>query len=218
MLHQARAAVGTRPPSLEWTACDEIAEVLHRAGMRGEQFNHLYLPTGGGLDLAGARRSRVEPGCIELVFSKESIDLVRPERLLLNIDWNEPLWSYFWLEGSTLPPSGVYPGDHPSRREELCEVSPGDYRDSSTWDADFIGHDGDGEPVPLPRTARRVTRWLSDTRFLLVCKSSPYNRIPRTYDGRHELLAEPEFREVMTRGAAGDLEWLTATAPRKHYA
>jgi hypothetical protein len=36
-----------------------------------------------------------------------------------------------------------------------------------------------------------------ETTFLLLAKSAPYNRIPETYDGRHSVMSDEEFRVLM---------------------
>lgn len=191
-----------------WTSVSDIVAVLQRVADNARA-NHMYLPTGGGLDLEGAQRNVVEPGCIDLIFSSH-VQLLRPVRLALEVNRRDHDWSYLWLMSLPLSPSGAYEYSEASLREELCEVAPGEYRELNIWVEGALGYDEYGDEIPLPSSARRVVRWLGECRFLLVCKASTYNDIPATYDGRHARVSDEEFRQVMALGAAGDLSWFRA--------
>ena len=88
-------------------------------------------------------------------------------------------------------------------------MTPSDYRPLSVWDHGLV--DEQGRELPLPDTARAVSRWLQPAAFLVVCKASTYNLCNPTYDGRHSLVSEEIFREIMVQGAGGNLSWFLAT-------
>ncbi|WP_440274004.1 hypothetical protein [Ferdinandcohnia sp. SAFN-114] len=89
-------------------------------------------------------------------------------------------WWYFRLNTRTFEPSGVYEDLNLDEEvvsdifktkvesevewqmsyygEEVLEIEPGEYVDRSFWGINQLGYDEDGDPIPLPRTARIVTR------------------------------------------------------------
>lgn len=180
---------GTIPKSFEWKSISEILFVLNKIGSQ-YNMNHLFFPTGGGLDLTGAKSS-YEEGCIELLFDELSY-IVKPQSLCFESFGDEYEWAYFRLEADFLEPSGVY--DELSRDlEELTEISPLEYVDRSIWDYGYYGTDEDGNEIPLPDTARTIIRFFSGS-FVIFAKGSIYNRTSGTYDGRHNQMNSTEFR------------------------
>lgn len=175
------------PDQASWKRVSEIVSVLTKLG-RVTDLCHAFLPTGGGLDLAGAAESW-ETECVELKLGA-AVKVVRASELSFEGFHDDLEWSYFRLECSGLKPTGVYEGLRgPS--EELVEIVPGEYEDRSIWDSGV--YYVDGQETPLPRTARLVRRFL-EGRFVLFAKGSLYNRNTHTYDGRHNGMTAEGFR------------------------
>lgn len=162
----------------------------------------MLFPDGGGLDFIGARLSS-EPGCLELKTEGVPV-IMRPKRLLFESFPDMPSMSYFLLEAENLAPSGVY-DELRGTVEELVELSQGDYAERVIWDAGYLGHDEDGDEIPLPSSARRVKRSLSGS-FAIFAKASIYNENPRTYDGRHSQMSASEFRAHIQETVAAALQ------------
>lgn len=184
---------GMIPASCTWEDKTEIIEILNFIG-KNQQINHTFFPTGGGLDLAGAGNS-VEEGCIEIYFHKKAADIVRPKALIFQSFGRPYEWSYFRLETEELDPSEVYE-NLTGQREELTEITPGEYVDRSHWDEGFYGYDEIGRELPLPDSARVVTRFFSGA-FVIFAKGSIYNAINATYDGRHSKMTAEDFKQYI---------------------
>lgn len=176
------------PSSCSWTELDSIVKVLNK--ISAPNLNHMFFPTGGGIDLRGAKYSN-EEGCIELDFG--SIPRIIKPRVLY-FESFVPYYnsSYFRLETYALSPSGIYE-EYLNPREELIELEPLEYLDSSSWDDGEFYNKHTGEYEPLPGNARRVIRIFRGS-FAIFAKGSLYNRISETYDGRHDKMPASEFR------------------------
>jgi hypothetical protein len=177
------------PKTKTWTSQAEIIEVLNKLG-KPPSLNHTFLPTGGGLDLAGARISR-EPGCIELDWG-DGVNIIKPLKLTFESFDADLEWAYFRIECRPLAPSGVYDSTV-YQSEELTEVRPKEYAHRSEWDERNLGYDENGKEIPLPKGARVVTRNFSGA-FVIFAKGSLYNQNSGTYDARHNKMTEDEFR------------------------
>lgn len=178
------------PRRAEWTDLDEIVRVLKTLGHK-TNLNHLFFPSGGGLDLNDAYRSDIEPGCIELV-TNDLANLCRPSLLTFEGFSENPAWSYLRLECEELRPSGVYDKLGDLQHEEVTDLGDGHYVDRYVWDA------GEYAGERLPIHARTLSRYFSGV-FLIVQKTSVYNRISATYDARHNKMSRDQFREYMDR-------------------
>lgn len=178
---------------VSWTSPRDMISVLSRVAREAPD-NHTLFPVSGGLDLSGAGPSH-EPLCLELGFEGQT-HVLRPSVLQLVVPENDPLreWAYFRLEALELAPSGVY--KHLSApREELLELRPRQYVDRSAWDVGAAEYDDAGDPLPLPGTARIVTRHFRGP-LLIVAKASTYNALD-DYDGLHTKLTSDEFHELI---------------------
>ena len=203
----AIAPLGVAPgQSRTWTGQSAIARVLDP--VMGANLNHSLLPGGGGLDFEAVGPSR-EPGCLEFTIGDRVAYIGRPKSLTferLEADGE----SFFLLELDRLDPSGVYPReeddleqeDRGARRirqsEELVELSPRDYVSRSVWDRGFLRYADDGSEIPLPRSARLANRWFKG-KVLIVAKSSLWNSVAETYDGRHNQMTSADIRSVIER-------------------
>jgi hypothetical protein len=175
------------PAHCEWTDVTEIVQILNKIGSY-DNSNHMFYPTGGGLDVEGAKLSS-EPGCIEIFTGLT--DILKP-KLLLFESFKNPLWNYFRIDADELKPSGVYKSLEDYPNEELTELESGRYVDRGHWD------NSEYEGKPLPKSARVVTRHLRGS-FVIFSKSSFYNRKSSTYDGRHNKMTAKEFRSYIEK-------------------
>ncbi len=174
------------PNSAFWQNINSIMSVLNTISYM-PNINHLFFPNGGGLDLHDSTLSKYE-NCIELNCSG-FINIVSPNRLIVeNID-DDPSWSYFRLELNELEKSGVF-GDscYPDCEEELIELNKNNFIHPSYWPYRHYNE------IPFPEGTRKVTRILKGA-LVIFCKSSVYNHMASTYDGRHNIMDSGGFRK-----------------------
>jgi len=182
------------PDRASWEEPDAIVDVLNQVGK--PNLNHMLFPFEGGMDLIGAEASDREPGCIELLTDGAAY-LVKTVRLIFDSFRTAPQWSYFWLETRQLEPTGIGSTGRNSYTEELMTV--GDEYVSLSWVPDSSEPDDDSETdyseaESLAEETRRMARCLRPGNFLIVQKTSPYNRDDKTYDARHNKMRSDEFR------------------------
>lgn len=176
------------PLRCEWSDREIIVSILKKIGAI-ENSNHMFFPTGGGLDIENANLA-AEKDCIE-IDTGGLYDIIKPHRLIFNSFNASPQWNYFRLEAAELKPSGVYKYEDESE-EELAELEPGRYVSRTYFDQmEYHGEQ-------LPSTARVVTRHLRGA-FVIFQKTSIYNRNSRTYDGRHNKMSDEEFRNYIQK-------------------
>ena len=187
---------------VEVTDRAQIIQILNTLGT-SKVMNHTFMPSGGGLDLAGAKYS-YENGLIEINFDG-SAKIVKPVSLTFHPISDNPEWWYYRLNTAPFTPSGVYEDDafkdHDELKyygEELVEVSPGNYIERAYWDMNYLGHDENGREIPLPGEARLVNRANNGGAYVIFPKFSSYNHNPRTYDGRHNKMSGKEFEQYIT--------------------
>lgn len=206
----ANAALDVSPGASEtWRSPSAIVRALNP--VMGVNLNHSLLPTGGGLDFEGVTVAR-EPGCLEFSLGRRSVYIVKPKVLTFE-RLDDKGESFFLLELDSLKPSGVYDRDEededeeasqPRRvreSEELLELSPGNYVSRDIWDRGFLGYRGDGSEIPLPASARLVSRFFGG-KILIVAKASLWNSAAETYDGRHNRMTSAQIRNVIERSIA----------------
>lgn len=198
---QVRVMGSTGQSFGEWTDPNEIIKVIKKL-CRREHINHTLFPNHGGLDLLDARRS-YEVGCIELDF--EGIDIIKPKRLIYQSFGVNGEWNYFRLELDDLAPLDLN-GSKEYELEEGCEliseITPGEYHahhvlQSRSYDLEIDLKDW------RPRYTRR---WFRGA-FLIVGKSSPYNLLRDTYDGRHNQFPADQFREYIRKLSSKIQPW-----------
>ena len=115
--------------------------------------------------------------------------LVKPKALYYESFTEDYRWSYFRLDLQNLSPViGRY--DYIDY-EYLVEDTPGHYVDASCAQYGVYDYDS-GEP--LPEGYHLLKRYLAGV-FLFALKKGPYNGISGTYDGRHGMVSNDEFRE-----------------------
>jgi hypothetical protein len=189
--------------TLEWHSAHEIQTVL--AGFMGENSNHAHLPDSGGMDFLSVSGSHVE-GFLEFGFGERKFYWLKPLKLTLerlNSNGN----SFLLLELSKIGKiaedgliSIIETSDQSCGSQALLELSPGEYVDWDCWNQGFLGHDEYGNEIPIPDSARLITRAFSG-KILFVSKGSFWNIIPATYDGRHSKMTSLQIRETIEKYA-----------------
>lgn len=175
------------PGSSIWREVDAIIDVLNIVGST-PAYNHMLLSDRGGTDFAYAKRAS-EENCIYLYDTTGMCYLVKPKALYYESFTEDYRWSYFRLDLQNLSPViGRY--DYIDY-EYLVEDTPGHYVDASCAQYGVYDYDS-GEP--LPEGYHLLKRYL-DGVFLFALKKGPYNGISGTYDGRHGMVSNDEFRE-----------------------
>jgi Serine/threonine protein kinase len=184
-----RYLFGDQPPeSTIWRDADKIIDVLNIISSV-PAYNHMLFSDGGGLDFSRAERA-TEPDCINIYDSIGFCLVVKPKCLYFEGFNNDYRWNYFLLELNELYPI-LNKSDLPY--EYLVEDTPGNY--VSAEGAQYGIYDYDSGK-PLPEGYKTISRYLNG-KFLIVLKDGPYNGIPATYDGRHGLCSNGEFREYV---------------------
>lgn len=137
MWKEVNAGVTGIPPEKHtWINIDDIISVLDRIG-KHEVSNHTFMPSGGGLDLAGASKSH-EEGLIELNFDG-SAKLVKPKSLTFHAVGENPEWWYLRLETDRFAPTGVYnDSQNENPTDELIPWTGGNEVD---WSMQYIGEE-----------------------------------------------------------------------------
>lgn len=171
---------GMKPIHTVLTERRDIVKTLNALSRYGV-LNYSMLPSRGGLKLEGASIAP-EEGCIYLDYQFTFV--CKPKRLVIRSFVGDELWNYFYLEFDKLPyiiTDGI--------SEELIEDKPGHYIDVRNWVYRVYDYDT-GEPLPVD--AKRVERFCHGA-IVFVAKSSFYNHINQTTDGRHSDCTEEEF-------------------------
>ncbi len=181
---------GPIPESRSWTEKKDIIKILYFVG-RNPDMNQTYLPDGGCLNLKRGEESS-EPDCLDLHFVDHPVCIVKP-RILVFQSFNKSCeWAYFRLETKNLDPSGWYP-NLTGIKEELTEISPGDYADRKYWDLGSYEYDETGREIPLSSRARIAIRYFSGS-FVIFSKGSAYHKINSSSAGSHSKMNEEEFK------------------------
>lgn len=175
------------PGSSIWREVDAIIDVLNIVGST-PAYNHMLLSNRGGTDFAYAKRAS-EENCIYLYDTTGMCYLVKPKALYYESFTEDYRWSYFRLDLQNL--SSVIGRYDYIDYEYLVEDTPGHYVDASCAQYGVYDYDS-GEP--LPEGYHLLKRYL-DGVFLFALKNGPYNGISGTYDGRHSMVSNDEFRE-----------------------
>lgn len=183
----------SRPKSTSWTDRAEIIRVLSHVA--DGNWNYCFLPSSGGMELDGVQKS-LEKDCIELVWSCESVAVIRPKILQFENFPAYPSLSYFRIDTDPLIPVGKIESER--GYEELAELFPGEYHDRWVLDASYYGHDASGSEIPLPKNIRSVCRYLRGS-FVIFAKGSAYNfYVDDATSAYHEKLGAVKFRKFIS--------------------
>ncbi|QWH96979.1 protein kinase domain-containing protein [Bacillus mycoides] len=172
------------PKRVIWENIHDIVKVLNIIGSIND-LNHMFYPSGGGNDLKGAKLSH-EQGQIEL--DTGFAEIIKPKRLIFESFDYDPQWNYFRIETESFPPSSVYNYDnwhHPY--EYLLELQPGCYGNPKATEE-------------TPDGLRTVKRFFKGGDFVIFQKTSIYNKLSDTYDGRHAKMTTEQFRKYIQSG------------------
>jgi serine/threonine protein kinase len=179
----------TLPETIAWTKTEDIVYILNLLGSVNS-LNHVFMPSGGGMDLLGCNPSN-ENGYIELLFGIYTLKL-KPKRLILETFDASFDWNYFLLETEEIPLTGVY-NYHDSSSicyEVVLELEPGKYiEDYHINYGVYNGH-------PLPDSARVIELGIKGT-YAIFSKGSTYNDIPSTYEGYQNKMSSTDFRRFI---------------------
>lgn len=180
---------GDNPPeSTVWRNTDKIINVLNIIGTL-PAYNHMLFSDKGGLDFRNAEPAN-ENNCIYIYDSCGYCFLLRPKCLYFE-GFNEYYsWNYFLLELDELSPILDAPF---LNYEFLVEDVPAHYVSAEYAQYGVYDYDS-GES--FPNGYKIVHRYLHG-KILIVLKNGPYNQIPSTYDGRHGLCSNNEFRKYI---------------------
>ena len=176
--------------SATWTDLETIMNVLNELG-RQPVFNHMFLPSEGGMDFVQAKLAPEEK-CLYLYTDPFQCYIVKPKALYFegfDIDYR---WNYFMLELEELKP--ILTRDKEVIRELLVEDKPGHYVTAQYEPYKVYDYDS-GEK--LPEDYRLVMRYLRGN-FLITEKFGPYNDIVGAYDARHNMCGTIRFREYIS--------------------
>lgn len=178
----------TPPESTVWRDTRKIINVLNIIGTL-PAYNHMLFSDEGGLDFKNAELAN-ENGCIYIYDSLGYCFLLKPKCLYFE-GFNENYsWNYFLLELDELSP--VF-NSNSLNYELLVEDFPANY--VSAQYAQYGVYDYERGDT-FPSGYKVVHRYLNG-KFLIVLGNGPYNKISATYDGRHGLCSNSEFRSYI---------------------
>lgn len=177
------------PESSKWTNRESIINILNTIGTI-PVYNHMLLSDRGGLDFGRAEVAN-EEGCIYIYDTIGFCFLVKPKCLCYEGFEGDFRWNYFLLELDNLEP--VFKENDVVSYEYLVEDYPSHYVSAKYEQYGVYDYDS-GEK--LPEGWKSVRRYLKG-KFLIVLKSGPYNKITSTYDGRHGMCSNLQFRSYI---------------------
>ena len=184
------------PGSAVWVDPLSIVKILDTfASTKG--LNHMFLPNGGGLDMAGVSLGSdgatieigVEDGDPKLRF------VVRPTSLHFEAVSADPQWNYLRLETKGLIPVTTDTEADSTASEEVVEIRPGAFAPRSAWD------EGEYRGAKLPASARLLVRFPRGS-FVVFQKSGAYNQRVSQYLGEHDKMGADAFRRWVTECAS----------------
>lgn len=180
------------PAHAEWTKKEDIINILSVIAER-KSLNHMFYPSGGGLDLVGVEPAG-EPGFISLLVGEQSAEILKPKKLCYESFGYDPEWNYFWLESEEIPPIDGVALSLNGFSQYLTELDRGEYTGPEAWETNEYNY------MPLPTTVRRVDRFIKGA-FVFFSKASRYNATSSTYDAWQNM-GEVKFRELIEKAAA----------------
>lgn len=158
-----------------WTDIDSIIHVLNIISITG-QLSHMLFPDGGGIDLEKVSKSS------KLGYIQINNYILKPKKLLMEIIENDPLWNYFLLEIDNIGSEN---------EEDFFALLPNGEEVLS--DGIIYGVYDYQSGKKLPNGYQLVTQ-INKGKILFVLKTGCYNHITATYDGRHNLCSDEQFR------------------------
>ena len=175
------------PQRVIWENIEDIVKILNIL-CSFHSLNHMLLPDQGGMDLLGASLGH-ETETLELIVDERVVYIVRPKRLIFESFDFEMDWNYFRLETGNLEPT--YLTNLYCEKEWLAEIEPSYYISRDDWEDDR------NQDREYPAESRLIARYIRGD-FLILQKTSYYNRIGCTYDGKFNQMSSDEFRQYIT--------------------
>jgi hypothetical protein len=182
------------PATKKWTYPAEIVSVLNY--FCGKAVNHTMLPSRGGSDILRVAYNSTSD-LIEFSADSKRAYVSRPATLEFAYIKSSPVDSFFLLTIKSMDALGL-DKDVTGNREEVIELPDGRLVSSHCLDRGYIGHDEDGNELPVPENYRLLVRFL-EGKYLMVAKSSRWNRANGTYDGRHNKLTAADIHEMLSK-------------------
>lgn len=183
---------GKQAASATWTDIDVIIAVLQDIA-RLPAYNHIFLPSKGGLDLIGADRAS-EEGCLYLMLVPTEIAVVKPKSLTFEGFSEANDWNYFLLELEDMKPA-LETSDMNCIREVLVEDIPGHYVSANGFVYGVYDYDTGQQ---LPAEAKLVERYCRGS-FLITLKQGPYNQcVDYAYQALHDRIGTENIRVFMS--------------------
>lgn len=180
-----------QPESSSWKDIKRIVNILNIIGSI-PAYNHMMFSDKGGLDFDYAEMA-FEKDCIYIYDTLGFCFVVKPKKLYYEGFDEYYRWNYFLLELDTLQPI-IEKYDEISY-ERLVEDYHGHYVSAEYAQYGVYDYDS-GEK--LPSNYKVVSRYL-EGKLLIVLKNGPYNQISSTYDGRHGMCSNSEFRDYVSK-------------------
>ena len=174
--------------SAVWKYPDKIINILNIVGSI-PAYNHMLFSEHGGLDFDRAQPAN-EDGCIYIYTNSGSCLITKPKCLHYESFVDSYEWNYFLLELDKLTPVLSNRLSPAFEHERLVEDYPAHYVSAENVQYGVYDYDSG---TPLPADYKVVDRYLCG-KLLIVLKNGPYNNIPATYDGRHGMCSNDEFR------------------------
>lgn len=178
------------PDHAEWSDMGRMVGILNILGTY-DSLNHLFFPNGGGLDLTGARLSKV-PQSIELEFGGLVFE-AQPKKLVYERISEDFQWSYFRLELKEIEPQFEQFVVDPYM-EEYGEITRAD---GSIAAISIRKYDELDENEIAQLKAKHVVRYLKGS-LVVFHKNSLYNHLVSQYRGEHDKLTAEEFKKQIT--------------------
>lgn len=172
----------------------DLQSIINTMNVLGESpvFNHMLFSEGGGQDFTRVTKAN-ELGCIYLYDDSGTASVIKPKALYYETFGNRYSWNYFLLEATPL--NSILGDTTEEGYERLVEDKSNPVHYVSAADAQYGVYDYDSGDK-LPDGYKVVYRYTTG-KFLMVLKNGPYNQISGTYDGRHGMCNECEFRKYI---------------------
>ncbi len=181
------------PSASEWSDLDSIRSVLDRIG-RSRIASHVMLPGGGGHDIRGASVGRF-PETLELDFGTQSPIVVYPDRLYFRRIDGDRANDFFLLKANRINLPAEFNLHSGSSFSDFTELSLG------RLTALAVDERSEWGGKELPEGSSRLTICHGGS-FLLVMRTSSYNRSSGTYDGRHINFSPDDLAKAFAGGLA----------------
>lgn len=200
-----------RPATTTWRGVTAIAGAI---GPFLGRDSHLHFAEGGGHGISTVNLGHERDTLAFIVAGSDGrmVYLGKPRSMTLEYIADEPAESFIIIDLDELSPSGVYSREahdddseeneeREQLSEEVLELNPGVHVDRSVLDVGFLGHDENGDEIPVPDHARLVVRMFRG-RLMLVTKGSLWNGAPHTYGGQQNRMTNEQIRSLLERSIA----------------